>query len=114
MTAQTRVCSLSELSPNTAKRVVVGDVPIAIVMDSAGMVHALGDTCTHGDISLSEGFVEDDTLECWAHGSKFELATGKPRTLPAYQPVPVFAVAIDGDDVLIDTTPLDLSDSVAS
>ena len=36
-------------------------------------VHAIGDTCTHGDISLAEGFVEGDTLECWAHGSAFSL-----------------------------------------
>ena len=94
----TKVCALSELAPDTAKRVVVDDVPIAVVLDSAGTVHAIGDTCTHGDISLSEGFVEDDTLECWAHGSKFSLTTGKPLTLPAYEPVPVFKVdVIDGD-----------------
>ena len=97
-----KVCSLSELTPDTARRVEVGGVPIAVVLDSAGTVHAIGDTCTHGDISLSEGFVEDDTLECWAHGSKFSLLTGKPLTLPAYEPVPVYAVTLDGDDVLID------------
>jgi 3-phenylpropionate/trans-cinnamate dioxygenase ferredoxin subunit len=114
VSADTRVCSISELSPNTAKRVVVDGTPIAIVMDSEGVVHALGDTCTHGDISLAEGFVEDDSLECWAHGSKFGLADGKPRTLPAYQPVPIFTVAVAGDDVFIDPTPLDLSDAVAS
>jgi 3-phenylpropionate/trans-cinnamate dioxygenase ferredoxin subunit len=108
VSADTRVCSISELSPNTAKRVVVDGTPIAIVMDSEGVVHALGDTCTHGDISLAEGFVEDDSLECWAHGSKFGLADGKPRTLP------VFTVAVAGDDVFIDPTPLDLSDAVAS
>lgn len=94
----TKVCTLGDLSVSTAKKVVVDGTPIAVVMDSAGAVHALGDTCTHGDISLSEGFVEDDTLECWAHGSKFELTSGKPLTLPAYEPVPVFAVeVIDGD-----------------
>ncbi|WP_294179025.1 non-heme iron oxygenase ferredoxin subunit [uncultured Schumannella sp.] len=100
----TKVCPVSELSPSTAKKVVVDGVPIAVVMDSAGAVHALGDTCTHGDISLSEGFVEDDTLECWAHGSKFELTTGKPLTLPAYEPVPVFAVEIIDGDVYIDAS----------
>ncbi|MAT19038.1 MAG: non-heme iron oxygenase ferredoxin subunit [Leifsonia sp.] len=100
----TKVCSASELSPSTAKKVVVDGVPIAVVMDSAGAVHALGDTCTHGDISLSEGFVEDDTLECWAHGSKFELTTGKPLTLPAYEPVPVFAVEVIDGDVYIDAS----------
>jgi 3-phenylpropionate/trans-cinnamate dioxygenase ferredoxin subunit len=97
----TKVCSVSDLSVSTAKKVVVDGTPIAVVMDSSGEVHALGDTCTHGDISLSEGFVEDDTLECWAHGSKFELTTGKPLTLPAYEPVPVFAVEIIDGDVYI-------------
>jgi 3-phenylpropionate/trans-cinnamate dioxygenase ferredoxin subunit len=98
----TRVCSLSELEQDTPKRVVVKKVPIAVVLDSAGEVHAIGDTCTHGDISLAEGFVEGDSLECWAHGSAFSLRTGHPLNLPAYEPVPVYAVQIDGDDVLID------------
>ena len=100
--AASMVCALSDLAPNTAMKVVVDGVPIALVLDSAGDVHAIGDTCTHGDISLSEGFVEDDTLECWAHGSKFKLTTGKPLTLPAYEPVPVYKVTIDDGDVYID------------
>ncbi len=85
-------------------RVVIDGTPIAVVKDSAGEIHAIGDTCTHGEISLSEGFVEGDTLECWAHGSAFSLITGKPQNLPAYEPVPVYTVEIDGDDVLIDPT----------
>ena len=97
----TKVCAVTDLSTSTAKKVVVDGTAIAVVMDSAGEVHALGDTCTHGDISLSEGFVEDDTLECWAHGSKFELTSGRPLTLPAYEPVPVFAVEIIDGDVYI-------------
>lgn len=106
MTA-TRACALSELSPATARKVVIDGIPVAVVMDSAGAVHALGDTCTHGEISLSEGFVEDDAIECWAHGSKFDLSTGKPRNFPAFEPVPVYTVTIDGDDVLVDVaTPL--------
>jgi 3-phenylpropionate/trans-cinnamate dioxygenase ferredoxin subunit len=98
----TRVCSLSELEQDSARRVVVEGVPIAVVLDSAGEVHAIGDTCTHGDISLAEGFVEGDTIECWAHGSAFSLRSGRPLNLPAYEPVPVYAVQLDGDDVLID------------
>ena len=107
MTAQ-RVCALSDLEQDSAIRVEVDGVAMAVVLDSAGEVHAIGDTCTHGDISLSEGFVEDDTLECWAHGSKFSLATGKPLSLPAYEPVPVYAVTITDGDVFIDP-----SDTVA-
>jgi 3-phenylpropionate/trans-cinnamate dioxygenase ferredoxin component len=99
-----RVCGLSELEQDTPRRVEVGGVPIAVVLDSNGDVHAIGDTCTHGDISLSDGFVDGETLECWAHGSAFSLISGKPLNLPAYEPVPVYVVEIDGDDVLIDTS----------
>ncbi|MEN9740855.1 MAG: hypothetical protein RLZ72_1121 [Actinomycetota bacterium] len=98
-----RVASLSELAPGAAIKVVVDGTPIALVRESTGDVHALGDRCSHGDISLSEGFVEDDTVECWAHGSKFDLSTGEPRNFPAFEPVPVFTVEIDGDDIFVDT-----------
>jgi 3-phenylpropionate/trans-cinnamate dioxygenase ferredoxin subunit len=101
-----RVCSVDELEQDVALRVMVGEIPVALVKDAAGAIHAIGDTCTHGDISLSEGFVEDDTLECWAHGSKFDLRSGRPLTLPAYQPVPVFRVTVEGTDVLVDPTPV--------
>ncbi|RDV44684.1 non-heme iron oxygenase ferredoxin subunit [Leifsonia sp. ku-ls] len=103
MAAQ-RVAAVAELVENQATRVVVDGVPIAVVKDSAGDIHAIGDTCTHGEISLSEGFVEDETLECWAHGSQFSLLTGKPLNLPAYEPVPVFAVEIIDGDVYIDSS----------
>jgi 3-phenylpropionate/trans-cinnamate dioxygenase ferredoxin subunit len=97
-----RICALDELGQDEALKVEVGDVAIAIVKDSSGTVHAIGDTCTHGDISLSEGFVEGETLECWAHGSKFSLLTGKPLSLPAYEPVPVYRVTIVDGDVYVD------------
>lgn len=100
--ADIRICSEDDLEVGAAVRVVIDDVPIALVRDSAGAIHAIGDTCTHGDISLSEGFVEGQTLECWAHGSKFSLDTGKPLSLPAYEPVPVFPVTVVDGDVFID------------
>ena len=99
-----KALDLSDLVQDQATRVVLDGVPMAVVLDGQGAVHAIGDVCTHGDISLSEGFVEGDTLECWAHGSAFSLETGRPLNLPAYEPVPVFVVEIDGDDVLIDPT----------
>lgn len=100
--AAVRVLAVDELAPNQAIKVDVDGVPIAVVKDDAGDIFAIGDTCTHGDISLAEGFVEDDTLECWAHGSKFSLKTGKPLTLPAYEPVPVYHVDIIDGGVWID------------
>lgn len=95
------ICPEQDLEPNKALRLTIGDQVIALVKDSVGDVYAIGDLCTHGDISLAEGFVEDCTLECWAHGSKFDLKTGKPLTLPAFEPVPVYPVSIVDGDIYI-------------
>ncbi|KTR86518.1 non-heme iron oxygenase ferredoxin subunit [Leucobacter chromiiresistens] len=97
-----KVLAVSDLVQDQATRVVVDDVPIAIVLDASGDVHAIGDTCSHGQVSLAEGFVDGDTLECWAHGSAFSLITGVPQNFPAYEPVPVFVVEIEDGDVYID------------
>lgn len=102
--ARQKAIALADLTQDQAVKVDVDGVPIALVLDSSGVVHAIGDTCTHGQISLSEGFVEDDTLECWAHGSQFSLTTGVPQNLPAYEPVPVYVVEIEDGDVYIDPT----------
>ena len=72
------------------------------VRDSAGDVHALDDTCSHAAVSLSEGEVEDCSIECWLHGSRFDLLTGRPSHLPATVPVAVHTVRVTDDgDVLV-------------
>lgn len=98
------VCKADDVQVKSAIQVEVDDFPIAIVRDSYGDLHAIGDTCSHQDIPLSEGDVEDCTIECWAHGSSFDLKTGEPLTLPAYEPVPVFALAVFENDVYVDVT----------
>jgi len=95
---------LSELPEVGAFRVVLDGVALAVVRDESGEVFALGDTCSHANVSLSEGEVEEGTVECWLHGSRFDLRTGKPTGLPAIRPVPVYPVTINGDDVLVDVT----------
>lgn len=99
-----KALAVSDLQQDQAIRVVLEGAPIAIVLDSEGDIHAIGDTCTHGEVSLSEGFVEGDTLECWAHGSAFSLTTGVPENLPAFEPVPVYVVEIEDGNVFIDPT----------
>jgi 3-phenylpropionate/trans-cinnamate dioxygenase ferredoxin subunit len=101
MHAAARLSGLKEGEP---VRVVVSGVPVALVLADDGEVHAVGDSCTHAEVSLSEGEVEDCAIECWLHGSTFDLRTGQPLSLPAIRPVPVFPVTIDGDDVLVDVT----------
>lgn len=109
-----KICSQDDVALGSAVRVVIDGVPIALVRDSAGTVHAIGDTCSHADISLSEGFVEDETIECWAHGSRFSLTTGAALTLPAFEPVPVFAVSVEDGDIYIDPTPIYVSQKEVS
>lgn len=89
------LCRLDELEPGAARRFVVDGHAVAVVRIGDD-VYAIGDRCSHQDISLSEGTVDTDecTLECWKHGSTFDLRTGKPETLPATRPVPVFEVSV--------------------
>ncbi|MCF8528394.1 MAG: non-heme iron oxygenase ferredoxin subunit [Aquiluna sp.] len=97
-----RICSLDDLKPGKALRVKVGDEAIAIVRTPSGDVKALNDKCSHGEISLSEGFIDDETIECWAHGAKFDLNTGKPLSLPAYESVATYEVLIENNDIFIE------------
>ena len=97
----TAVCKLSELADESALGVTIGDEPVCVAK-SEGTVYAIRDVCSHAEIALSEGEVEDGTIECWLHGSRFTLATGEPTGLPANRPVPVYAVKVEGDDVLVD------------
>ncbi|MFC0675222.1 non-heme iron oxygenase ferredoxin subunit [Brachybacterium hainanense] len=103
------VSRLDELAPGEVLALEVDGVEIALARDEDGDVHALEDRCSHDDIALSDGDVEGCTLECWKHGSQFDLATGRPLQLPATQPVAVYAVDIDRSSGVISvdvTTPI--------
>ena len=89
------ICPVDDIKPGRAIRVKVGDHAIAIARTKSGEVHALDDKCSHGEISLSEGFVDNETIECWAHGAKFSLTTGAPLSLPAYEPVAVYETFVE-------------------
>lgn len=94
----TVVCAFDDLVPGSATRFDVEGVAVAVVRIGDD-VYAIGDVCSHGAVSLSEGEVlcDEKELECWKHGSTFSLVTGEPQTLPATQPVPVFvARVVDG------------------
>lgn len=101
------VLSLDDLAPGKATTVQVlneaGDkVPVALVRESGGDVYAIGDTCTHGEVSLGEGEVEGDEIECWAHGGRFSIRTGAATELPAMEPVPVYSVSIVDGNIVVD------------
>ena len=93
---------LDDLPDVGAVQVLLDGQRVAVVRAEDGTLHAIDDTCSHAEVSLSEGEVEDCTIECWLHGSRFDLRTGQPTALPAIRPVAVYPVTIDGDDVLVD------------
>jgi len=101
-----RVCGWGELDDGAARRVIVDGRPVALVR-LGDRVHAIDDTCSHAEVSLAEGEVdvEECALECWKHGSLFDLETGEALTLPALKPVAVHSAVVDGDDVLVELAP---------
>ena len=95
------VARASDIPPGHAARVEIDDVPVAI-FNLDGTFHALDDTCSHAEASLSEGDLDPErcAVECPLHGSTFDLRTGEPLTLPAVEPVRVHRVDVDDNGVL--------------
>jgi 3-phenylpropionate/trans-cinnamate dioxygenase ferredoxin component len=92
------VCPISELPPGTMRLVEWEDLEIG-VFNCAGTVYAIEDRCSHDDGPLVEGELDEETctVECPRHGSRFDLKTGKPLTLPAYVAVDTFPVLVADD-----------------
>jgi 3-phenylpropionate/trans-cinnamate dioxygenase ferredoxin subunit len=99
----TRACALSELDDGKPFGVEIDDVEVVLVRQG-DTVHALRDECSHATLQLSEGEVTRKGIECWLHGSCFDLRTGQPSSLPATQPVAVYPVEIRDGDVHVDVT----------
>ncbi|GAA2583036.1 non-heme iron oxygenase ferredoxin subunit [Dactylosporangium fulvum] len=97
-----RVCSATDVAKGEAVRVTVDGTDIALVHADDDHFYAVYDECSHAAVPLSEGEVEGCTLECWLHGSRFDLRTGEPTGLPATEPVPVYPVEVRDGDVYIE------------
>jgi 3-phenylpropionate/trans-cinnamate dioxygenase ferredoxin subunit len=95
-----KVCALADVPSEGTFAAEIDDTPVVVVR-SGEEVFALRDVCSHAEVALSEGEVYDHTIECWLHGSCFDLRTGKPTNPPATIPVPTYQVKIEGDDVLV-------------
>ncbi|MEV4256255.1 non-heme iron oxygenase ferredoxin subunit [Spirillospora sp. NPDC049652] len=95
-----KVCPLAEVPADGALAVEVDDTPVAVVR-SGEEVFAVSDICSHAEVSLSEGEVYNGTIECWLHGSCFDLRTGKPTNPPATQPVATYKVKVEAGDVYV-------------
>jgi 3-phenylpropionate/trans-cinnamate dioxygenase ferredoxin component len=97
------VCPASELQPGQMKLVEWEDVEIG-VFNCAGSLYAIEDRCSHDDGPLAEGPFDESrcAVECPRHGSLFDLKSGKPLTLPAYEPVDTFKVIVEDDTIKLE------------
>jgi 3-phenylpropionate/trans-cinnamate dioxygenase ferredoxin subunit len=100
-----RVCSVEDVPKGGTLAVSAEGVEIAIVHGEDDQFYAIYDECSHAEIPLSEGDVDGHTVECWLHGSRFDLRTGKPTGLPATEPVPVYPVEVRDGDVHLSLEP---------
>ncbi len=98
-----RACAAADVPTDEALGVKVGEIDVAIARHEDEFF-ALQDLCSHAAVPLSEGEVEDCTVECWLHGSRFDLRSGKPSGLPATEPVATFPVELRADGVYVDVS----------
>jgi 3-phenylpropionate/trans-cinnamate dioxygenase ferredoxin component len=93
---------LAELKDSQPRRLIADGVPLAVVR-VGDEVFAVDDHCSHAEVSLSEGEVSGCEIECWLHGSRFDLRTGEPSGPPAFAPITTYPVQIegDGDDAVV-------------
>lgn len=100
-----RICSTEDVPKGAVISADVDGTQIALVHGEDDNFYAVHDECSHAAVALSEGEVEGCTLECWLHGSRFDLRTGEPTGLPATEPVPVYPVDVRDGDIYVSLTP---------
>ena len=98
------VAKIGEVDEGKVKVVRVGDAPIGLTKIE-GEFFAFADVCTHDDGPVAEGELDEYIIECPRHGAKFDIRTGRVRQLPAVTPIPVYAVKVEGDSVLVSKSP---------
>jgi 3-phenylpropionate/trans-cinnamate dioxygenase ferredoxin subunit len=98
---QLPACSADAVAKGSSLHVEVEGVDIAIVHAEDDRFYAIHDECSHASVPLSDGEVDGCTLECWLHGSRFDLRTGEPTGLPATEPVPVYPVEVRDGSVYV-------------
>ena len=95
------VCQTGDVPVGTALRVELDDGRAIAVVHTQGQWFAIDDVCSHAEISLADGEIDGCTLECWLHGSRFDLRTGRPSGPPASIPVATYPIHVEGDTVFV-------------
>jgi 3-phenylpropionate/trans-cinnamate dioxygenase ferredoxin subunit len=94
-----KVAQTTDLAPGEKMLVEYEDEDVGL-FNLDGEFYAISDVCTHDDGPLVEGHMEGECIVCPRHGARFNIKTGE-QTMPAFSPVPLFEVKIEGEDILI-------------
>ena len=95
-----KVAQVSEIRPGEMISVEVENEQVLLV-NVDGNIHAVDDICSHAYATLSEGELTGEEVECPLHGGGFNTVTGQPTNPPASEPLRVYQVQIEGDDILV-------------
>lgn len=95
------VAKTNDIQPGELMYVEVGDEFVCLI-NLDGEIHAINDTCTHEDASLSDGTIVGDDIECPMHGGSFNIRTGEPTNFPVVVAIEKYGVRIDGDDIQVE------------
>ena len=94
--AEFEVTRVSAVPEGEARGFTVGGREI-VLCNVEGEIYALQGICTHEELPLDGGEVEDGVLTCEWHGAQFDACTGAVRGLPATQPLQTFETRVDGE-----------------
>ena len=101
MATRIKLCRADEVAPGTALKVETDDLELA-VFNVDGEFYVIDDHCTHGPGSLSEGYIEDDVVECNFHNGQFNIRTGEVVSPPCMVPVKTYPTVVEGGEVFIE------------
>jgi nitrite reductase/ring-hydroxylating ferredoxin subunit len=101
MTTRIKLCSVDEVAVGTALKVETGDLVLA-VFNVEGQFYVTDDNCTHGPGSLSEGYIEDDVVECNFHNGQFNIRTGEVVSPPCMVPVKTYPTVVEDGSVFVE------------
>jgi nitrite reductase/ring-hydroxylating ferredoxin subunit len=100
-TKRLELCSTGDVAPGLALKVEIADLTLA-VFNVGGEFFVIDDHCTHGPGSLSEGYIEDDVVECNFHNGQFNIRTGEVVLPPCMVPIKTYPVTLADGKVTIE------------
>lgn len=96
------VCKFKDIKSGEMLALSINDKNILIIKDKKNKIYAISNLCSHGDVPLSEGQLNDNLIECWGHGGTFDIRTGNAESLPVVDDIPVFATKVEKSNIYVD------------